>query len=425
MKITRKNLPQAKVELIVELNQEDIKPHLIHSARHMSQHMNIAGFRPGKAPYDIVKREMGEEKIFQEGLDDIINGSLIQVMQQEHIYPYGEPDLKLDKISPLTEVVYTVAMEVYPEVKLGEWPTEKVKKSEVKITQEELDAAIMDLTKMLVREEPVDRAAAQGDSVQMDFDVLVDGVPIEGGSAKDFNITIGEGKMIPGFEDQLIGMKAGDAKDYKNNFPADYKAELANKEAEFKIAVKQVFARTLPEINDELAKKLGVSDKAELITKLEENIRKEKSDKDRQRAEIDAVKKVVDAATIGELPPKMVHDEVHRILNEFEHDLAHQRIDMKSYLSSVNKTADVLEKEFEPKAVERLKTSLVVDEVATQEKLSVNEKEVDTEWKKQKEYYNNQPDVLTEVSKPEYRSHLTNRMLKIRAVNLITDRLVE
>ena len=425
MKITRKNLPKAQVELTVELNSEDIKPHLVQAARHMSQHMNIAGFRPGKAPYDIVKRELGEERIFQDGLDDVVNGSLIQAMQQEGIYPYGEPNLKLDKLVPLQEVSYTVTMDVYPEVKLGDWPTDKVKKPETVISKEEIDAAVLDLAKMLVREEPVDRPAAVNDGAVIDFDVLVDGVPIEGGSAKDFNIVLGEGKMIPGFEDQLVGMKNGETKDYKNIFPADYKAELAGKEAEFKIAMKQVLSRSVPDIDDELAKKLGVADKAELLAKMEANIKKEKSDKDRQRAEIDAVKKVVDAATIGELPPKMVHDEVHRILNEFEHDLSHQKIDMQSYLSGLNKTAADLEKEFEPKAIERLKTSLVVDEVANQEKLSVNEKEVGSEWNKQKQYYANQPDVLAEVSKPEYGRHLSNRMLKIRAVNLITDRLVE
>jgi trigger factor len=425
MKIIRKNLPQSQVELLVELNAEDIHPHLIETAKHISQQLNIPGFRPGKAPYDMVKRQIGEEKIFQDGLDDIINGSLIKAMQQENVYPYGEPQLKLDKISPLTEVVFTVTMDAYPDVKLGVWPTDKIKLEPVKVEQTEIEQAIQDLARMLVREEPVERAAQKGDGALIDFDVLVNGVPIEGGSSKDFNIVIGDGKMIPGFEDKLVGLKAGDNLDFKLNFPADYKADLANKEAEFKVGMKQVFARTVPEIDDELAKRLGVSNKKELVEKIEENLKKEKQDKVMQRAEIDAVKKIVEVATIGELPPKMIKDETQRLLHEFEHDLAHQRIDMQTYLGSVGKTAADLEKEFEPKAIERLQTSLVVDEVSNQEKIEVSPKEIDTELDKQRQYYTGQPNILSDLEKPEYRRQLANRMLKVRTVEMITDRLVE
>jgi trigger factor len=425
MKITRKNLPKAQVELKIELDQEDIKPGLVGSARHIAQHLNVPGFRPGKAPYDIVKREVGEEKIFQDGLDDMIHSGLIKAMQQENIYPYGEPQLKLDKITPLQEIQYTVTMDIYPDVKLGAWPVEKVKKNVTEVKPEEIGFAINDLARMLVREELVDRPAKKDDAAIIDFDVLVNGVPIEGGSAKDFNIVIGEGKMIPGFEDAIIGMSAGETKDFKLTFPKDYKEGLADKEADFKIAVKQILSRAVPQIDDELAKRLGVSGKDELRTKMEENIRNEKSSKDSQRAEIDAVKKVVDAATIGELPPKMIHDEVHRLIHEFEHDLAHQKIDLQTYLGSVGKNKDDLEKEFEPKAIERLRTSLVVDEYAEQEKLTVDEKQVDKEWEQQKQYYANQPEVLSEVRRPAYRQHLRNRLLKIKAVDLITSKLVE
>ncbi|HYC79853.1 MAG TPA: trigger factor, partial [Candidatus Binatia bacterium] len=306
MKITRKDLDKSQVEFHVELDAEDIKPHLSHAAQHISQHLKIAGFRPGKAPYEIVKREVGEAEIFKEALDDVINGSLIKVMQEQDVYPYGDPDLNVEKLTPLQEVVYTVKMFIYPKVKLGEWPTEKIKKNEIKATPEEIENSLKDLAKMLVREEVADRPAQQGDSAIIDFDVLVNRVPIEGGSAKDFNIVVGEGKMIPGFEDQIVGMKAGDVKDFKLNFPKDYKEDLAGKEADFKIAVKQVFNRTVPEIDDELAKKLGVESRAELNKRMEQNIVAEKNEKEMQKAEIEAVKKVVEVATISELPEKMV-----------------------------------------------------------------------------------------------------------------------
>jgi trigger factor len=425
MKTTRKNLSASQVELKINLTQEDLKPHMAEAARHISQHLNVPGFRPGKAPYDIVKREVGEEQIFQESLDDAINSALIKAMQEESIYPYGEPDLKLDKITPLQGIDFTVTMDVYPEVTLGAWPTEKIKRHKPEASKEEIDNAIKDLAKMLVKEELVEREAKTGDSAYVDFDVLVNGVPIEGGSAKDFAIVIGEGKMIPGFEDQMVGMKAGETRDFRLTFPKDYAPQLAGKEADFKIGMKQVLERVAPATNDELAKRVGVKDLAELQEKMKENIQKEKEGKDRQRAEIEAVKKVVEAATITEIPKKMVHDEIHRLIHEFEHDLARQGINLQTYLGQTGKKKEDMEKEFEPKAIERLKTSLVVDQIAEQEKLEVDQKEVDKEWDKQKQFYSNQPDTLAEVSRPEYRNHLRNRMLKIKAIELINSRLVE
>jgi trigger factor len=425
MKITRKDLSGSQVELKIELDSEDIKPHLIESAKHISQHLNIAGFRPGKAPYDMVKREVGENKIFTEAVDDMLNSSLLQAMRDEKIYPYTDPELKVDKMVPLQELNFTVTMDIYPQVTLGVWPTDKVKKQEIKVSKEEVESGVKELTKMLMNEEVVERPAEKGDKTLVDFDVLVDGVPIEGGSAKDYAVVIGEGKMIPGFEDKIVGLKAGETADFKLNFPKDYKQDLAGKEAEFKITLKQVLKLTEPEMNDELAKRLGVSSKDELYQKLEENLKNEKSQKDAQRAEIEAVKKVVDAATITELPKKMIHDEVHRLVHEFEHDLAQQGIDLQTYLGNVGKKVGDLEKEFEPRAIERLKTSIVVEEVAEQEKLEVDEKEIDAEWNKQKQFYNNQPDVLKQVNDPSYRNHLKIRMLRVKAVGLITSKLVE
>lgn len=425
MNISRKDLGKSQIELTVSLNAEDIKPHMVHAAKHLSAHINIAGFRPGKAPYDMIKRELGEDRIFQEGMDEMINRSLIQVMKQEDVYPYGDPELKVDKITPLEEVTYTVKMSLYPKITLGAWPTEKIKVAEPTFTAEEVKKAIDDLAKMLVREELVERPAAMDDTAIIDFDVLVDGVPIDGGSAKDFNLVIGEGKMIPGFEDQVVGMKAGEVKDFKLTFPKDYNPALANKEAEFKIAVKQVLSRTIPVIDDEMAKRLGVKDRADLEIKMQENVKSEKRDKEMQKVEIEAVKKIVAAAEIGELPEKMVHDETHRLMHEFEHDLMRQGLDMQSYMTQVGKDKAGVEKEFEPKAIDRIKTSLVLDELAEQEKVQVDQKQVEKEWNQQKEQYKSQPDVLLEVNRPEYRRHIEGRFRKIKTIDIITEKLVE
>ncbi|MBX4188388.1 MAG: trigger factor, partial [Candidatus Doudnabacteria bacterium] len=365
------------------------------------------------------------DKIFEEALDTMINNSLIKAIQLEDVYPYGDPDLKVDKVTPLEEVTYTVTMTAFPEVTLGEWPKEKIKKNIPEITKEEIEKSLKDLTKMLVREELADRPAKTGDSTVVDFDVLVNGVPIEGGSAKDFSLIVGEGKMIPGFEEQLVGMKAGDVKDFKLKFPADYKADLAGKQADFKIALKQVLDRFEPEINDELAKRLGVASKDELYKRMEDNLKSEKNEKEQQRSEIEAIKKLLDVSKIAEIPEKMIKDETHRLVHEFEHDLAKQGADMQTYLSNINKKAEDLEKEFEPKAIDRIKTSLIIDAVAEKENLKITEKEVEFELAKQKQFYAKQPDVLKQLTTQDYKRHLHTRMLKVKAIDIITANLIE
>ncbi len=427
MKTEKKQLNSNELELTIRVHKADAQPWLNHAAAHLSQHRPIKGFRPGKAPYDIVKREFGEEAILNEAMEDIINGTLSSVLESEKLFTYGKVGFDLlPVLDPEEVVVYKATVTLMPKVTLGKWQDKKIKREELKVTDEELTKALNEMAEMLITEEPVERPASMNDKVVVDFEVYVDGKLIDGGKANDFGLILGEAKMIPGFEENLVGKKAGEKVEFTLSFPADYHAKhLAGKLAEFKINVHQVLARTKPEINDEVAKRVGVADLNELKAKLSENILKEKRELEEEKIEIAAIKQLVDTASFGEIPQIMVDDTAADLTQEFEHTLAHQGMRIEQYLASINKTMDDIKKEFVPKALERVKSSMALGQLAEDEKLALTQEEIQTEIESQRKIYQHQPEALSDINRPEYRRHVANTIINRKIITFLKDKLVE
>jgi len=230
--------------------------------------------------------------------------------------------------------------------------------------------------------------------------------------------------MIPGFEEQITGHQANDEFSFKLNFPKEYAAHLAGKEAEFKIKIHSVMERVTPAIDDELAKRVGETDKNSLLARLKENLKNDKEDQELQKMEIEAVKTVAESATIGTIPEKALEAELNKLLSEFEHDLAHQGLSMEAYLNSTGKKADDIKKELEPRALERTKTSLVLSQLIHENNLEVTEQEVDRELAAQKQHYKNNPQAIKDIESPQYKQHLANRMLNRKAIEFIASKLI-
>jgi trigger factor len=425
MEVKKKSLSDTQVELDINLNPADMQPYFEHVARHLSAARPIPGFRPGKATFEVAKKHFGMDLIFKESLDEIINGSLNKAVAQENVRAFEEGDFKLLTQTP-ENIHYTISFTILPQVTLGDWQAKKITRKEVTVSDEEVNEALNDLTKMLAKENVVERAAAMGDKTVLDFEVSVDGKVIDGGVGKSYPITLGEKKMIPGFEEAVVGHVANDEFEFKLNFPKDYSAGLGGKEATFKIKVHSVMERVSPELNDELAKSLGETDKAALVARLTENIKNEKMDREQERLEIEAVKTVVDSIKLGTIPPKAITQEIQKLTQEFEHTLAHQGQTMENYLKMTNKQKSDIEKEFEPKAMERVKTSLVVSQIIDENNLEVTKEELEAEIKDQQEYFaTRNPQAVSEVDKPEYRRYLYNRLINRKAIRFITEKLTQ
>lgn len=426
MQITKVDKEKNQVELTIEVSVDEIRPYLNTAALKLSQKNKIPGFRPGKAPYDLVKTHFGDMAILQEALDNIINQTFYQAVSQEKLETIGSPDIKLEKVAPDNPLVYKATVAILPKVILGNWQHLSIQKNEAKATDEEINKTIDQLRQMAVKETVVDRAIQTGDKAEVDFEVSVNKAVIEGGKSNKYPVVIGEGRMIPGFEDKLIGLKAGQETSFSLKFPEKYfQNNLANKLADFKVKIIAVYERHLPELNDEYAKTIGFDTVAKLKEQLKNNITQDKEQKEEQRAENEAVSAIVKNSQIGDLPDVLIHNEVHKMIHELEHSITSQGMDMAGYLKSIHKTHDDLHKDFEAQGIERIKAALVLRQVALSENIKVEEAEIDEEIKKQRELYKNNKEALKNLSHPSYRSYLGNMLVNQKVMSLIKNAIIK
>jgi len=426
MQITKKELGKNQIELSIEVSLEEMKPHLAKAASRMSQGAKLPGFRPGKAPYELVKNKFGEMAIYQAALDMIVSDSFYKAVTREKVTSVGQPEIKIEKIAPGNPLSYIAIVALLPKVTLGEWQTLKIKKNKVEVSDEDINKTLEQLQNMQVKETAVDRAATKGDKVEADFEVLIDGVIIEGGKNTKYPMVIGEGRMIPGFEDQIIGMKKDEAKNFELSFPKEYfQKNLAGKQATFKVKLLSVAKRILPKLDDTLAKGIGVESFAKLKEQLNQNIKQDKEIKEKQRAEGEAIQAIVKQVKIEDIPEKLIDSEVHKMSHELEHSISQHGMDMAGYLKSINKTQEDLKKDFRPQAEERIKAALIMRQIAQEEKVKVDDTQIDTELKKQSEEHKDNKEALKNISHPSYRQHLANLMANQKIIDLIAEKIIK
>jgi trigger factor len=425
MQVTKKDLGKNQIELTVEVPLEEFDEHLKKAALKLSQRSSIAGFRPGKAPYDVIKTKVGEMSIYQEALEDIINHSFFQAITKEKLETIGKPDIKIEKLAPGNPIVYIATVILLPKVTLGNWQEKNIKATEVVVPEEELEKTMGELKKMRAKEALVDRAAQNGDKIIMDFEVSINKAVLEGGTSYKHPLILGEGRMVPGFEEKLIGSKAGDELEFDLMFPDNYhQTNLANKEAHFKIKVLEVFERSLPELTDELAKEFGFDDLAALKKQISDNILSDKENKAKQKTEKEVLDILVSTSTIEEIPEKLIHNEIHKMISELRHDVENQGLEMTKYLESIKKTEDDLHHDFREQAIKRIQATLALKTLAETENIEVNEEEIETEIKNQ-EIQAQAAGSKIDFKDPHYHSYLHNVLLNQKVIKFITDKIVK
>ncbi len=425
MKVDKKDLGKSQVELTIEVPLEEFDEHLKKAAIRLGQKSTIPGFRPGKAPYDMIKTKVGEMSIYQEATEDIINHSFFQAITQENLITIGQPDIKIEKLAPGNPIVYIATVMLLPKVVLGNWQEKTVKATEIKVSQEDIDKTLKELKRMRAKEVLVDRKAAMADKIVMDFEVSMNKVVLEGGVSYKHPLVLGEGRMVPGFEEKLVGTKAGDELEFDLTFPENYyQKSLAKKEAHFKIKVLEVFERTLPELNDELAKDFGFENKAALEKQISDNILKDKQNKEQQKIEAEVMENLVKTATIDEIPEKLIHNEVHKMIGELRYDLESQGLEMPKYLESIKKTEDDLHHDFAKPAIQRIQATLALKTLAADEKITVIEEDIDAEIKIQEAQANPENSKI-DFKDPRYRQYLSNVLLNQKVLKFMTDKVVK
>ena len=421
MSVSFENTATNRGVVTFTIGQDKIQPALDQAFNKVKKNLNAPGFRKGHMPRAVFNQKFGEEALYDDALNAILPAAYEAAITELGLDVVAQPKIDVKSIEKGQDWTLTAEVVTKPEVKLGAYKDLEVSVEVSKeVTDEDVDAKLENERKNLAELVVKEGAAENGDTVVIDFVGSVDGVEFDGGKGENHSLELGSGQFIPGFEDQLVGSKAGDEVEVKVTFPEDYQAtDLAGKDAVFVTKVNEVKAKEVPALDDELAKDLD--DEVETLDELKAKYRKE-LEAAKEIAFDDAVEGAaldlaVENAEIVELPAEMVEDEVHRAMNEFMGNMQRQGISPEMYFQITGTTQEDLHKQYEAEAESRTKTNLVVEAVAKAEGFEATEEEINAEIEQLASDYHMEVAQVRNLLSPEMLKHdITVK----KAVNVIT-----
>ena len=395
MKINNKKLENAIVELTVAFDSEEWKATQEKALDKLAKNVKIDGFRPGKAPAAMVRARVSKASVLEEATDMILQTKFVEILTEANVEPVAQPALSVQKVDA-DELEVQILVPVKPQVELGEYKGLEVKKGRVTVTKKEIEEQLANyqtqFAELTVKE---GGKVAKGDTAVIDFEGFVDGVAFEGGKGENYPLEIGSGSFIPGFEDQVIGMTVDKEQDIVVTFPEDYgAADLAGKEATFKVTVHEIKEKHLPEIDDELAKDVNI-DGVETLDQLKDHIKaniKTRKESENENKFMDDLYKAIVASSKVEDSDALLEQEQGLMLQEVEQNLQRQGLNFEVYQQFTGKSKDDIKEDIKPQAEERVKLNAILAAIIEEEKLAVSDEELETELKTIAEYYQKELD---------------------------------
>ncbi len=384
-----KNVETNQYELLLEVTPEELNQAINEVYKRESKRMNVPGFRKGKAPRAFIEKYYGEEVFFQAAVDHLYNPMMNTAIEQSELEVVGVNNYSIEKIGKEEGIEAKLIVTVQPEVKIDGYKGVEVVKEPVEPTAEEVDNEIERVRQRNSRVVTVeDRAAEDGDIVVIDFDGYTDGKQFDGGKAENFDLTLGSGQFIPGFEEQVVGHNIDDEFDVNVKFPEDYHAEeLKGKDATFKIKLHEIKHRELPEVDDEFVKDVSEFDTLEEYRKdLENTIRTRKEHAAEASTEQQLIKAIIDRVE-ADVPQMMIDREVDEIINAFDMQLRDQGMNLETYLKYTQGTVEALQEQYRERAEQQVRVRLGLAKIAEQEGLAVTDEEIEAEYKKVADAY--------------------------------------
>ena len=384
MSVQVENLEKNTAKLTIEVPAEKFEEAVQHSYNKNKGKFNIPGFRKGKAPFNMIKKMYGVGVFYEDAVDEVIDASYPDAAKESGLEIVSRPSISIEEIEEGKAFVYTAVVAVKPEVTLGEYKGVEVQKTKSEVTEEDIETEIKrarEKNSRLITVE--DRGIEDGDQVTIDFDGSVDGKRFEGGKAEDYPLTIGSHTFIDNFEEQLIGKTTGEECEVNVTFPAEYHVEeLKNKPAVFKVKVKEIQRKELPEANDDFASEVSDFDTMEEYKKdLTEKLQAEKIEAAKTADEDKVVAKVIENATM-EIPDQMVEEQVNGMVNDYARRLESQGISFKQYVEITGMTAEKIGEQMKPQAIKRIQTRLVLEAVVKAENIQADDVAVEEQFDK-------------------------------------------
>lgn len=372
--------------LTIEVPAEEVNKALDQAFKKVVNQITVPGFRKGKVPRQIFEKRFGVEALYQDALEIIIPEAYSKAVDETGIFPVDYPEIgDFESFEKGKDFTFTATVTVKPEPKLGEYKGLEVKKLSTEVTDEEVEEQIQNLLNRKAEYEiKEDEPIVEGDIAVIDFEGFLGDEAFEGGEGEDYPLEIGSGQFIPGFEEQLVGLKAGESKDIQVTFPEEYHAEeLAGKDTTFKVTVKEVKTKVLPELNDEFAKEADseVESVEELRNKIKEQLAEQKKNEAESTLHDELVEKAAENAEM-EIPEAMIHNEIHRMIDEFAQRLQMQGISLDLYYQFSGQTEEDLHEQFREDAETRVRISLTLEAIAKAENIEVTQEDIDKELEK-------------------------------------------
>ena len=410
-------------KLTIEASAEDFEKAIQKVYLKARGRINIPGFRKGKAPRKLIEKMYGTGVFYEDAANDLIPTAYAEALKDCDLEIVSRPEINVTQIESGKPFIFTAEVAVKPEVTLGEYKGVEVEKSNVEVTDEDINKEVDKERENNSRTIDVDdRAVESGDIIKLDFDGSVDGVPFAGGKSENYTLTIGSGSFIPGFEDQLIGTKIGEDKDVTVTFPEDYhEKSLAGKEAVFKCKVNAITVKELPDADDEFASEVS---EFETLAEYKEDIKKkltEKKEKEaRAKKEAQAVEKAVENATM-EIPDAMIDTQVQSMMEDFARRMQSQGLSLEQYFQFTGMDAKKMHDQMKPEALKRIQNSLVLEAVAKAENIEISDEKVDEEIAKMAEAYKMEVEKLKGIIGDSERDQMKKDLAVQAAADLIAD----
>ncbi|MDY6268977.1 MAG: trigger factor [Selenomonadaceae bacterium] len=430
MKVSAEKIENQQVVLTIEVVAAELDKAEERACKRLANQVNIPGFRKGKAPRAIVERHVGKESVLQEAFDLLAPKALSDALEDQKIEDIvARPKIDVETLEQGKDVVFKATVVPRPEITLGEYKGLKIEKEAVNVSDEDVQKQLEHMADHQAKmvEAPEGAVVENGDFTTLDFKGFVDGEAFEGGEGKDYPLQIGSHSFIPGFEDQLVGMKVGEEKDVNVTFPEEYHAkDLAGKPAVFKCTIRSIKHKELPEINDEFAKSTSKFEtldelKADVRSNLEKNAERQADDKQKEQALETATNN-----TTVDVPPIMIDNEVTRMIREMEMRLAQQGMQLEQYLQFAGTDIAKLRETYRETAEKNVRTGLMLEEVAKAENIKVEGKDLDQEVAMMAAAYGATPKQVKKIIMEQGRlNDLAATVLRNKTMQFIFDNLAE
>lgn len=402
------------VKITVTVPKDKVAEAMVVAATHLSSVMNIPGFRPGAATYDVIKQKVGEMKILEEATENLIRASLGAALIEEDLDIVGQPHFTMDVMVPGEDLVYSAEIALMPKVKkLADYKALSIESKPTEATPEVIAEAKKDLARMQIKET---RALAghkleQGNKAVINLTMKKEGVVLEGGESQNHGVYTNEPHYIDGFVTQILGLAEGEEKTFTLKFPSDhYQKHLAGSDIDFTVRLNEAFHLEAPEIDDAFAKKLGMEDLAMLEMKLKENLEMETVVNEKRRQERECLDLLAQKSEFDVIPDVLVNQELERMMRELEHSVGENGMELKDYVKSLGKTIAELKMDFTPTALTRVKVALLIREIGKQEKIDVDAALIDAELDKIAESVGDNKEYRDRIYEPEYRDFVESQM---------------